>query len=196
MTQYGGIPPLPGPKLRRGNGALTWQTIMRDARGGGPLLAQPILGSCLGLSLRELQEVRPGTLGAGRSLAAGHRLVLPVQEQGKACNTTALDAPPPLVLGAGMWGKIASPTGASTAEARGRPRQAQRPQKRGVLTARGVWPDGHWDSVSWQMAPGATAETWPACFGALSRQGSTEPTTAWVGREGSKGLASALEDHR
>ena len=92
MTQSGGIPALHVPKLRRGNGALTWQTSLRYDRGWGALLDQPIMGYCLGLSLRDLQEVMQGTRGERMSLAACNRLVLTVQEQSKACKTTSLAA--------------------------------------------------------------------------------------------------------
>lgn len=195
MTQYGCIPALHVPTLRRGNGARTWQTITRDAHCWGPLLDQHILGSCLGLRLRDLQEMMQVTRGEMMSLAACHRLVLTVQEQVSAFTTTPLDAPPPLVLVDGMWVKIASPTGEITAEARGRHRQAKRQQQRVVLTARGVWPDGHWDIIHWQIAPGETAKTWQAFFGEFSRKGITEQTTALVVRDGSTGLESALEHH-
>ena len=196
MTQYGGLPALHVPTRRRGNGARPWPTLMRYARCWGPLLDQHRLGSGRGLSRRARQEGRPVTLGEGMSLAACHRLVLTVQEQGKACQTTPLEAPPPRVLVDGMWGKIAYPTGESTDAARGRHRQAKRPPNRGVLTALGGWPDGHGASGHWQRAAGETAATWKACFGARSRQGMTEQTTALVVSDGSPGLESALDDHR
>jgi len=94
-----------------------------------------------------------------------------------------------------MWVKIAYPTGEITDDARGRHRQAKRQQKRVVLTALGVWPDGHWEIVHWQIASGETAETWKAFFGELSRKGITEQTTALVVSDGSKGLESALDHH-
>ena len=193
MTQYGGIPALHIPKLRRGNGARTWQTITRYDHCWGPLLDQHILGSCLGRSLRDLQEVMPVTLGERMSLAACNRLVLTVHEPVSAFKTTPLDAPPPLVLVDGMGVNIASPTGESTDAARGRHRQAKRQQKRVVLTALGVWPDGHWAIVHWQSAPGETAKTWQAFCGALSRQGITEQTTAWGVSDGATGLERALD---
>ena len=46
-----------------------------------------------------------------------------------------------------------------------RHRQAKRQQKRVVLTALGVWPDGHWEIIHWQIASGETSETWKAFFG-------------------------------
>src|SRR2546427_4596363 len=39
-TQYGGMPNLHMPQLRRGHGHLTWQTITRYGRCWGPLLDQ------------------------------------------------------------------------------------------------------------------------------------------------------------
>src|SRR5262245_51217115 len=42
LTQYGGMPNLHVPKLRRGNGHLPWQTITRYERCWDPLLAQQI----------------------------------------------------------------------------------------------------------------------------------------------------------
>lgn len=195
MTQYGGIPALPVPKLRRGHRVRTGQTITRYEHCWGPRLDQHIMGYCLGLSLRDLQEVMQVTLGETMSRAACNRLVWTVHAQGRAFKPTPLDAPPPLVLVDGMWGKIASPTGEIPDEARGRHRQAKRHQKRVVLTALGVWPDGHWDMLHGQMAPGETAETWQAFCGELSRKGITEQTTALVVSDGSTGLERAMDHH-
>jgi transposase-like protein len=64
-----------------------------------------------------------------------------------------------------------------------------------VLTALGVWPDGHWESVHWKVAPGETAEAWDACLGALYAQGVTAETTQLVVSDGAKGLARALAHH-
>lgn len=88
-TPDGALPALHVPQRRRGHGARPWPTITRDAPGWGPLLAQHRLGSCLGRSLRDLQEVRPVPRGERRSLAACHRLVLTVQAPLSACQ------PPP-----------------------------------------------------------------------------------------------------
>ena len=193
LTQYGGISALRVPKLRRGNGALSWQTITRYERWWGPLLDQHSLGYCLGLSLRDLQEMMQVTVGELMSLAACNRLVLMVQEQGQAFKATPLEAPPPIVVVDGMWVKIAYPTGAISEESLGRRRRAKRKQKRVGLSALGVWPDGHWDIVHWQIAPGETAETWQAFFGQLSAKGITPETTALVVSDGAKGIERALD---
>jgi hypothetical protein len=53
LTQYGPIADLHVPKLRRGNGALTWQSLTRSERCWGPLLDHQVMSYCLGHSLRD-----------------------------------------------------------------------------------------------------------------------------------------------
>src|SRR5262249_59320331 len=64
-----------------------------------------------------------------------------------------------------------------------------------VVSALGIWPDGHWEIVHWQIATGETADTWQAFFGALYLKGITETTTTLVVSDGSQGLESALDYH-
>ena len=52
-----------------------------------------------------------------------------------------------MLLVDGIWVKIASPTGEYRHDAQGRRRSIKRKQKRVVLSALGVWPDGHWAIV-------------------------------------------------
>jgi hypothetical protein len=101
-----------------------------------------------------------------------------------------------MLLVDGMWVKIAYPTGESRHEAPGRRRSGKRQQKRVVLSALGVWPDGLWEIVHGQVAEGARADTWQAFFGERSRKGITEATTDLVGSDGANGLGSALDHHR
>lgn len=56
LTQYGPIADRRVPTLRRGNATLNWRSITRYERCWGPLLDQHVMGSCLGLSLRDVQE--------------------------------------------------------------------------------------------------------------------------------------------
>jgi transposase-like protein len=97
-----------------------------------------------------------------------------------------------MLLVDGMWGKIASPTGACGLDAQGRRRAVKRQQKRVGRSALGGWPDGHWAMGPWKGAAGERAATWKACFGALSLQGVTEATTALVVSDGANGLERAL----
>src|SRR5262249_19253418 len=96
MTQYGAMADLHVPKLRRGNGALPWLSIMRYACCWGPLLDQQVMRYCLGHSLRDLQETLALTLGEVRSLATCHRMVSRVTEQLAVFKTQALESPPPM----------------------------------------------------------------------------------------------------
>jgi len=195
-TQHGGIPALRVPKLRRGNGALTWQTIERYERCWGPLLDQQVMGDCLGLSLRDLHESRHLTLGEVLSVSSCNRIVLGMAKQVDAFKTTPLEAPPPILLVEGMGVKIAYPTGDIVEDAQGRRRAAKRQQKRVVLSALGVWPDGHGEIVYWQVASGENQPAWAAFFQALAAKGMPEKTTELVASDGATGLENALAEQR
>ena len=101
----------------------------------------------LGHSLRDVQETLALPLGEARSLAACHRMGSRVTEPLAVCKTQVLESPPPMLLGDGLGVKIASPTGEYRHDAQGRRRSIKRKQKRVVLSALGVWPDGHWAIV-------------------------------------------------
>jgi putative transposase len=192
FTQYGGIPDLRVPKLRRGNGDVSWQTIERYERCWGPFLDQRVMGYCLGLSLRELHESIRLTLGEGLSVSSCNRLVLGLAQQMEAFKMTPLAAPPPILLVDGMWVKIAYPSGERREDAQGRRRAVKRQQKRVVLSALGVWPDGHWEIVHWQVTSGENQPAWEAFFKELAAKGMTAQTTELVASDGAKGLENAL----
>lgn len=195
LTQYGAIADLHVPKLRRGNGALSWQSITRYECCWGPLLDQQVMNYCLGHSLRDLQETLALTLGEVLSLAACNRIVSRVTAPLAVFKTQALENPPPILLVDGMWVKIAYPTGEYRHDTQGRRRAVKRKEKRVVLSALGVWPDGHWEVVHWKVAEGERADTWKAFFGELYRKGITEATTDLVVSDGANGLESALDYH-
>ena len=195
LTQYGRIPDLRIPKLRKGNGDLEWQTISRYERCWGPFLDQQVMHYCLGLSLRDLQESMHATLGEGLSVASCNRIVASVGQRAEAFKTQRLEAPPPIILVDGMWIKIAYPNGEMTGDTRGRRRAVKRKQKRVMLSALGVWPDGHWEIVHWQIAEGENEKTWQTFFGQLYAKGLTEETTKLVVSDGAQGLEKGLDDH-
>jgi len=195
ITQYGCIADLRVPKLRKGNGNLEWQTISRYERCWGPFLDQQVMHYCLGLSLRDLQESMYITLGEVLSVASCNRIVASVGQRAEAFKTQPLEAPPPILLVDGMWIKIAYPSGKMIVDSQGRRRAVKRKQKRVMLSALGVWPDGHWEIVHWQIAAGENETTWKTFFGQLSAKGMTEETTQLVVSAGAQGLESALDDH-
>ena len=194
-TQYGRIANLRVPKLRRGNRHLQWQTITRYEHCWGPLLDQHLLHYCLGHSLRDLQEVMQLSLGEVLSLAACNRIVLGLEERAHAFKTARLEAPPPIVLVDGLWLKLAVPSGAWQADASGRQRPVKRKQQRVMLTALGIWPDGHWEILSWYLASQEDAASWGTFVGTLYTKGVTEHTTELIVSDGSQGLEKALYSH-
>jgi transposase-like protein len=187
LTQYGPIAELRVPKLRRGNGDLTWQSITRYERCWGPLLDQHVMGYCLGLSLRDRQEMMALTLGEVLSLAACNRIGSSVKAQVEAFKSQPLETPPPVVLVDGMWVKIASPTGEIKPDAQGRCRLAKRKHKRLVLSALGVWPDGHWAILHGQIAEGETTGSWQPCLKQRQSKGLTRGEDAVSGQRWRQG---------
>ncbi len=194
-TQYGRIADLRVPKLRRGNRHLAWQTITRYEHCWGPLLDQHLLHYCLGHSLRDLQEGMQLSLGEVLSLAACNRLVLGLEERAHAFKTARLAAPPPIVLVDGLWLKLAVPSGELQEDASGRQRPVKRKQQRVMLTALGIWPDGHWEILAWHLASQEDAASWGTFVGTLYTKGVTEQTTELIVSDGSKGLDKALDIH-
>ena len=195
LTQYGRITDVRVPKVRRGNREIQWHTMERYERCWGPLLDQHIMGYCLGLRLRDLQEVLYGTLGEVVSLAACNRLVGEVDQHVQAWKNAVIEALPAVVLVDGMWIKIAYPTGEHCIDAQGRRRAVKRKEKRVVLSALGLWDDGHWEIVHWQIARSEDQAAWHHFLGELYRKGLTEETTKLIVSEGSKGVESALDYH-
>jgi transposase-like protein len=77
----------------------------------------------------------------------------------------------------GWWLKLAVPTGALKADRLGRQRPGKHKEKRVMLTALGLWADGHWEILTWQWASGEDAAAWGAFWGTLYTKGITEETT-------------------
>ena len=191
-TQYGCIFDLCVPKLRRGNRALHGQRIERYARCWGPFLDQQLLHYALGQRLRDWQEAMPLPLGERLGLDACNRRVLGLEERAHAFKTARLETPPPLGLVEGLWRKLAVPTGDITRDAVGRKRPVKHQEKRGMLTALGLWADGHGEMLTWQLAPGEEAGSWGTLRGTLYTKGSTEETTQLLVSDGGQGLEKAL----
>src|SRR3989442_14493494 len=147
---------------------------------------------CLGLSLRDLQESMSVTLGEVLSVASCNRIVASVGQRAEAFKTQPIEAPPPILLVDGMWIKIAYPSGKMTVDSQGRRRAVKRKQKRVMLSALGVWPDGHWAIVPWQIAAGEKEKNWQTFFWELSGKSLTEGAKKNGGTDGGQGGGRAV----
>lgn len=195
LTQYGMLSDLEVPKLRRGNSLMSWQILESYKRCWGPLLDQQAFNYCLGLSLRDLQESMALTLGEVLSVEACNRVLLSLEGKVNVFKAARLTGPPPVILVDGLWVKILYPTGDLQTDARGRRRATKRKQKRVILTAMGVWPDGHWEILYWKIATKEDTKAWEAFFGELYAKGVTEETTQLVVSDGSSGIENAIDLH-
>jgi hypothetical protein len=142
-----------------------------------------------------LQEAMHLTLGEVLSLEACNRLVLGLEERAHAFKTARLEHPPPIVLVDGLWLKLAVRTGAVKSDRLGRQRPVKHKEKRVMLTALGIWDDGHWEILTWQLAPGEDAVSWGAFLRTLYSKGITEETTQLIVSDGAQGLEKTLSSH-
>jgi transposase-like protein len=135
------------------------------------------------------------TLGGVLSVASCNRIVASVGHRAEAFQTEPLEAPPPIILVDGMWVKMAYANGEMRVDRQGRRREVKCKHKRVILSALGVWPDGHWEIVHWQIAEGENEATWKTFIGQLYAKGMTEETTKLVVSDGAQGLESARDYH-
>lgn len=135
------------------------------------------------------------SVGEVLSLGTCDRLVLGLEARAKAFKTARLVAPPPVVVVDGLWLKLAVPTGEWQLDSMSRRRAVRRKQKRVMLTALGVYGDGHWKILTWQLANAEDAPAWSSLLSTLYTKGITEQSTELAISDGAKGLAKALYSH-
>lgn len=135
------------PKLRRGNKERPWQVLERYERSFGLWLDLQLHLYLLGLSQCDLQETLHLGFGQVLSVRAIEHLTDVAQKEMEAFRQARLDDTPPVILVDGVNLKMLCPTGTYRINQRGQRREVKRREDRVLLTALGIWPDGHSNSV-------------------------------------------------
>src|SRR3990172_2089191 len=191
-TDYGSLPDLHVPKLRRGNRERVWQVLTRYQSTLQRVLDQALYLYSLGLSVRDLQEALYLFLGQVLSRSAVNRVTVAVQSQMEAWRSQPLTETPPVLLVDGVWVKILYPTGETWTDARGHVRQQVRGEERVILAALAVWPDGRHYLLHYEVAEDESAATWKTFFDHLLARGLNPLAVQVVGSDGTQGLLEAL----
>lgn len=194
-TEYGTLPDLRIPKLRRGNPERDWQVLTRYQSARQTVLDKALYLYSLGLSVRDLEEALFLFLGQVLSRTAVNRVTLAAQSQMEAWRSQPLTETPPVLIVDGVWVTILYPTGETWTDQRGHERQRVRGEKRVILAVMGVWPDGRHHLLHYEVAADENAETWKACLAHLIARGLQPALVQLVGSDGTNGLLEAMQTH-
>lgn len=123
-----------------------------------------IMDYCLGLSLRDLQESFYPILGQILSLSAVNGIINQLASRIEQVKKEKIANPPPILIVDGVWVKILYQTDQIKQDKLGRKRKEKKRSKRVILTALGLWPDGHWEILHWKIAKGETTSEWETFF--------------------------------
>ncbi len=194
-TPYGRIPHLSVPKLRHHNKDRKWGILERYQRRTGRLLDIASYLYVMGLSLRDLQEALYLLLGTVLSPSVINRITLQVQDQMATRQQSVLDLTPPILLVDGVWVDIQYTLAAFKRDRAGHRRQCRQAQKRVILAAMAVWPDGRYHILHYEIAATEAEQTWSAFFDQLRQRGLQPDQVELVVSDGSNGLGTAMKQH-
>lgn len=194
-TNYGDIPDLRIPKLRRGNKDREWQILCRYQRCFPHLFDSLLYLYTLGLSIRDLQEALYVLFGSLLSKDAINRVTLNAQKAMLDWQQQPISETPPIIIVDGVWVKILYPTGDTWVDRSGHQRQERRAEEKVILACMGVWPDGSYGLLHYEVASSETEEGWRSFWSSLSERGLDADTVELVVSDGSKGIPSSVKDH-
>ena len=191
-VKYGSIPDLQVPKLRAGNSEVPRKVFDRYSRYWKGLLDEFLLLYCLGHSLRDIEENLCLLLNNFISLESLNRAILSFSKRVQDFKKEKITDPPPVLIVDGIWVKILHLTGKKKKDKKGRWRWIKVKEKKVILTAMGVWPDGRYEVIYWEIADGEDEESWDRFFSNLYEKGVTEEKVKLVVSDGAGGIESAL----
>jgi transposase-like protein len=180
------------PKLRRGNKERSWQVLERYERSFGPWLDLQLHLYLLGLSQRDLQEILHLSFGQVLSVKAIEHLTDVAQEEMETFRQARLGNTPPVIIADGVNVKIMLPTGAYRVNQRGQRRAVMRREERVLLAAMGVWEDGHYRVLYFQVVDQETKANWRRFFEHLVAKGLDKSQLQLLVTDGRPGLHTAI----
>lgn len=194
LTTYGRIPDLRVPKLRSGNAEREWHILTRYQHSQQSVLDRLLYVYAMGLSLRDLQETMYVFMGQVLSREAVNRVTLAAQARMDTWRHQRLAETPPVIIIDGVWVEILYPTGETWTDRSGHRRQKRRGQKRVILAALAVFPDGRHYLLHYEVAADENAKTWTAFFQHLLERGLDPHAVQVVACDGSNGVVEALSE--
>ncbi|MFQ5814547.1 MAG: transposase [Anaerolineae bacterium] len=180
------------PKLRTGNKARPWQVLVRYERNFGPWLDLQLHLYRLGLSQQDLQEILHLGFGQVLSPKAVQHLTDVAQREMEAFRQARLADTPAVMIVDGVNVKVLLPTGTYRINQRGHRRQVKRRETRVFLAALGVWHDGHYRVLDFDMVDKETKVNWKQFFRSLVAKGLDTSQLQLVVSDGRPGLHTAI----
>jgi len=180
------------PKLRRENKKRSWQVLERYERSFGPWFDLQLHLYRLGLSQRDLQEVLQLGFGQVLSVRAIEHLTDVAREEMEASSQARLEDTPPVIIVDGVNLKILCPTGTYRVNQRGQRRMVKRREKCVLLAALGVWPDGRYQILYFEVVDKETKANWKQFFRHLEAKGLDMDKLQLVVSDGRPGLHTAI----
>lgn len=194
-TQYGHVPDLQVPKLRRRNREREWQILQRYQRGLGNLLDWLCCLYVMGLSLRDRQEALYFLIGHVISRSAVNQVTLKVQQQLDSHRQAPISQTPAILIVDGVWVDIQYSLDDYKLDRSGHQRQRRQAEERVILAALAVWPDGSHEMLHYEIAKGESEAEWNHFFQQLIARGLVPETIKLVVSDGTLGLPKALKRH-
>jgi transposase-like protein len=192
-TQYGEIPDLQVPKLRRRNGEREWQILERYQRSLGNLVDWLCCLYVMGLSLRDLQEALYFLLGRVLSVSAVNQITLQVQRKLDEKRQALILSTPAVILVDGVWVDIQYVKADEYKEDQsGHLRQCREVKERVVLAVMAIWNDGRHELLHYEVAVAESEDTWTTLFRHLMARGFDPKQLKLVSSDGSLGIPNAI----
>ncbi|MCP4685768.1 MAG: hypothetical protein GY867_10040 [bacterium] len=182
------------PKLRQGNKKRDWQVLERYERSFGPWLDLQLHMYRLGCSQRDLQEVLHLGFRQVLSVKSVEHLTDVAREEMEAFRQAPLEETPPVIIVDGVNIKMMCPTGTYHVNRRGQRRMIKRRMESVILAALGVWPDGRYRILYFEVFDKETKANWKQFFRHLQVKGLDMDKLQLVVSDGRPGLHTAIRD--